>query len=136
MLHPAKEKCQRPMILSVTSDGTLPKQLQAELHLSPDRLCAAQFPERRVADRQLRGARAGQIEGRRVRQVERLGAELQPLVFGQRDVLEQGKVEIPRSWPAKHVASGVAELADWRAQYIRRGTRHCERLRIEILIEA
>ena len=76
------------------------------LHALPG---AADAGERRAAGRR-------QEERRGVGEVEKLGAELQPVALGEFDVLEDGDIRILRSGSARHAAGGIAELLDRRAR--------------------
>src|SRR5260370_21087761 len=120
-------------------------QLYPELDLPPGGRAARELAERwivrvagraRCADaRQRRAVCRRQKERRRIGQVEELRPELQAKPLGKVEVLENGKIRVPRTRPSGHAACGVAELLNGCARDAGSGARHAERRWIEVGVD-
>ena len=97
----------------------LPDQFQTELHLPTHCLRATQLSEAGVAYRERSAGRAGQIEGRCVRQIEGFRPELHPPLFPEVEILENRKIQVALAWPTEDIAAGIPKQI--KTRYAERG---------------
>src|SRR5260370_37237450 len=119
-------------------------KFQRELNLAAGCGTAAQLPERRVAGvasasggtdaGERRAARRRQEEGRRIAEIEKLGAKLQLIALSEIEALEYGDVRVFRSRTARDPAGRIAKLLNVRAGHAGSRARHGQCTRVEIPI--